>query len=114
MKDKIFSELLASLAPSQSVEEISSIAGLWPRITPRSILRQLAQDHINALPDEWKSAIMHYAISFLEYQQSIRLLQFSSRQKYEELVREAEAICQNAMEEWTAEWLLIQVRPLLC
>jgi hypothetical protein len=114
MKDKIFSELLASLAPSQSVEEISSIAGLWPRITPRSILRQLAQDRINALPDEWKSAIMHYAISFLKYKQSIRLLQLSSRQKYEELLRETEAIRQNVMEEWTAEWLLVQVRLLLC
>jgi hypothetical protein len=113
-KDKIFSELLASLAPSQSVEEISRIAGLWPRITPRSILRQLAQDRINALPDEWKLVIMHYAISFLKYQQSIRLLQFWSRQKYEELLRETEAICQNVMEEWSAEWLLIQVRPLLC
>jgi hypothetical protein len=114
MKDKIFSELLASLAPSQSVEEISRIAGLWPRITPRSILRQLAQDRINALPDEWKLVIMHYAISFLKYQQSIRLLQFSSRQKYEELLRETEAIRQNVMEEWSAEWLLVQVRLLLC
>jgi hypothetical protein len=111
-KDKLFSEISAALAPSQDVEEISSIAGLWPRITPRSILRQLALDHIGTLPDLWKSVIMRYAISLLKYRQSLRLLELSSRQQHEELLREIEAIHHDILAESTPDWLLVQVRPL--
>jgi hypothetical protein len=54
---QIFSEISAILAPSQNTEKANAIAGLWPRITPRSLLRQLAQDRIGTLPDQWKVAI---------------------------------------------------------
>jgi hypothetical protein len=109
-KDNLFSEISAALAPTQNVEETSRIAGLWPPIMPRSILRQLAQDRFSTLPDYWKLVIMHYAVSFLRYQQSLRLLELSSRQNYEELLREIEAIHHDIMAESTPDWLLIQVR----
>ena len=108
IKDKIHSEIEAALSPSQKAEEIIGSAGLWPRITPRSILRQLARDRFTTLPSQWKAMIMHYALWILKYQQSIRLLGLSSRQKYEELVREIEAVC-DGMKEWNPDWLLIQV-----
>jgi hypothetical protein len=111
-KDRIFSEISAALAPSQNVEETSSIAGLWPRITPRSILHQLAHDRISTLPDQWKSLIMRYAVSFLRYQQSLRLLELSSQQKHEDLLREIETIRNDVLVESTPDWLLIQVRTL--
>jgi hypothetical protein len=113
-KDKLFSEILATLAPSQKLEEISSLAGIWPRITPRSILRQLAHDRINTLPDQWKFVIICYAVTFLKYQQSLRLLELSSRRKYEELQKEIEAIRCDILAESTPDWLLIQVRSLSC
>jgi hypothetical protein len=113
-KDRMFSEILASLAPSGNVEEISGIAGLWPRISPRTILRQLALNHISTLPGLWKSVIVRYAISFVEYQRSIRLLELSSRQEHEELLRETESICHDVMTEWTPDWLLIQVGLFPC
>jgi len=112
--DKLFSEILAALAPSQRLEEICNLAGIWPRITPRSILCQLAHDRINTLPDQWKFVIMSYAVTFLKYQQSLRLLELSSRQKHEELLQEIEAIRCNIVAESTPDWLLIQVRLLLC
>ena len=111
-KDQIFSEISAALAPSQNVEETSSIAGLWPRITPRSILHQLAHDRITTLPDRWKSLIMRYAVSFLRYQQSLRLLELSSQQKHEDLLREIETIRSDVLVESTPDWLLVQVRTL--
>src|SRR5205807_1619379 len=55
IKDKIFSQIKGALAPSQTVEETNSIAGLWPRINPRSLLRQLARDRINTIPNKWRS-----------------------------------------------------------
>ncbi|KAI0283264.1 hypothetical protein BC826DRAFT_1110222 [Russula brevipes] len=112
-RDKIFSEISAALAPSQNVEKINGIAGLWPRITPRSVLRQLAQDRISILPDQWKSVIMRYAISLLKYQQSLRLLELSSRKKYEELLRETEAIRNGDLAKSSPDWLLVQIEANL-
>ena len=113
-KDKLFSEISAALSPFQNVEETNRIAGLWPHITPRSLLRQLARDRISTLPDQWKLVITRYAVSFLMHQQSLRMLELSSRQKSEELLREIEAIRHDVLAESTPDWLLVQVRPLLC
>jgi hypothetical protein len=98
-KDEAYSQISAALSPSQNTERISDIAGLWPRVTPRSMLRQLAQDRIRMLPDQWKLVIMRYAITLLQYQQSVRLLELSSRQKYEELLREIQAIRNGVLAE---------------
>jgi DnaJ-domain-containing protein 1 len=111
-KDKIFSEILAALAPSRNEEEINGVAGRWPRITPRSLLRQLAIDQIGELPDQWRYAILHFAVALLRYRHSIRLLELSSGQKREELLRELEAIHNDVLAESTPDWLLIQVCPL--
>ena len=112
MKDKLFSEIEATLSPSQMAEKIIGTAGLWPRLTPRSILRQLARDCFTRLPDQWKAVIRRYALSLLKYQQSIRLLELSSRQRHEELLQEIEAVCDDGIQEWTPDWLLIQVSPV--
>jgi hypothetical protein len=74
----------------------------------------LAHDRINTLPDQWKFVIMCYAVTFLKYQQSLRLLELSSRRKYEELQKEIEAIRCDILAESTPDWLLIQVRSLSC
>ncbi len=112
-KDKLFSQISAALSPSQNLpaEETSYIAGIWPRITPRSILRQLAQDHIGTLPDQWKFLIMCYAVSFVKYQQSLRLLELSLTQQHEELLREMESVRYDILPESSPDWLLVQVRP---
>jgi hypothetical protein len=111
-KDNIFSEISTALAPSQNVEKTHGVSGLWPRITPRSLLHQLTRDRINKLPDQWRSAIMRYATSLLKYRHSVRLLELSSGQRNEELLRETEAIRSDVLAESTPDWLLIQVRPL--
>ena len=110
IKDKIFFQIKGALAPSQTVEGTNSIAGLWPRITPRSLLRQLARDRINAIPDNWRSVITHFATALLKYRHSLRLLELSSGQRREELLREIKAIHNDILPE--SDWLLVQVRPL--
>ena len=113
-RNKVFSKLLATLVPSQDVEKANGIAGLWPRITPRSLLRQLAQDRIGTLPDRWKTVIKRYAVCLLKYQQSQRLLDLSLSQKYEELLRETDSMRSDLdlLAESTPDWLLLQVRTL--
>ena len=112
-KDNIFSEISASLAPSQEVEKTSGIAGLWPRINPRSILSRLAQSRISTLPDQWKIVFTRYAVALLKYQQSIRLLELLSIQKHEELLRAIEAIRSDVLAESTPDWLLVQVSQFI-
>ena len=111
-KDIIFSELLAALTPTQGSEKVLDIAGLWPRISPRSVLRQLARNRIGALPDQWKPAITSYAIAFLEYQQSQRLLELAFGGNNEAFFREAQTTCKDVAAKSTHDWLLIQVCQL--
>ena len=110
-KDKIFAEISATLGPSQNVEKVNAVAGLWPRITPRSLLRQLAQDRLATLPGQWNAIITRYAVGLLRYQQSRRLLEFSSSQKHGELLREIDSVRSDVLAESTPDWLLVQVRP---
>ena len=113
-KEEMFFEISAALGPSQNVEKANAIAGLWPRITPRSLLRQLAQDRLGTLPDQWKAVITRYASCLLKYQQSRRLLELSSRQKCEELLWEIDSMRRDVLAESTPDWLLVQVRILRC
>jgi hypothetical protein len=108
-KGALFSELSEALAPSQKNEMVLSVSGLWPRITPRSILRELSMDRINTLTDQSKHTIIRYAVAFLKYQQSQRLLELSSRCREEELLREAETTCEEVASACSPDWLLIQV-----
>ncbi|KAI9431719.1 hypothetical protein H4582DRAFT_2084583 [Lactarius indigo] len=108
-KDAIFSELSEALAPSQKLEHLLSVSGLWPRITPRSVLRELSRDRVHTLTDQWKHAITRYAVAFLKYQQSQRLLELSSRRRDEELLQEAETTCEDVAAACSPDWLLIQI-----
>ena len=111
-KDMSFSELLIALSPTQGAEKVLDIAGLWPRISPRSVLRQLARNRIGSLPDQWKPIIKRYAVAFLEYQQAHRLLELAIGRKNEAFFREAKTICKDVAAESSYDWLLIQVRRL--
>jgi hypothetical protein len=113
-KDHEFSEILAALAPSQYVEITNGVSGLWPRITPRSLLRQLARDRISELPDKWRTVIIHYATALLRYRHSIRLWELSLGQKRQELLREMDAIHNDVLAESNPDWLLVQVCPIPC
>ena len=113
-KGALFSELSEALAPSQKHEIVLSVSGLWPRITPRYILRELSSDRIHTLTDQWKHAITRYAVAFLKYQQSQRLLELSSRRRDEELLREAETTCEDVAAACSPDWLLIQVSLITC
>ncbi len=108
-KDAIFSEFSQTLAPSQKLENVLGISGLWPRITPRSILRQLSKDRVHKLTDQGKNAIICYALAFLKCQQSKRLLELSWSNRNEELLRELDALCEPVAVTYSPDWLLIQV-----
>jgi hypothetical protein len=113
-KDAIFSNILIALEPYEWVGKIIAMAGLWPRITPRSILRELSWGHVNALTKRWKDVINGYAVAFLKYQQSKRLLELALRHQDEAFFREAETNCEDVAAACPHDWLLIQVSVRSC
>ncbi|KAK0446440.1 uncharacterized protein EV420DRAFT_1715934 [Desarmillaria tabescens] len=58
-------------------EETLQLVGLWPRLTPRTVLRRLL--HVSNHP---ASSIEKYAYSYLEYQRSQRLLHAVVRENH--------------------------------
>ncbi len=108
-KNAIFYELSEALAPSQRQEHVLHVSGLWPRITSRSILRELSRDRVHTLNEQWKRAITRYAVAFLTYQQSQRLVELASRRRDEEFLREADTVCEDVAAACSPDWLLIQV-----
>ena len=111
-KDALFSDIAEALAPERELEKVINISGLWPRITPRSILRELSRNRVDTLADPWKRAITRYAVAFLKYQQSQRMLELSSQHRNVELLREAETACEETAAACSPDWLLIQVSSL--
>ena len=61
------------------------------------------------LDDQWKLAITRYAVAFLKYQQSQRLLELSSQDRHEEFLQEAKTPCEEVAAACSPDWLLIQV-----
>jgi hypothetical protein len=108
-KDALFSDIANALAPDRELEKVVSASGLWPRLTPRSILRELSRNRVDTLDDRWKRAITRYAVALLKYQQSQRMLELSSQHRNEELLREAETACEEIAAACSPDWLLIQV-----
>lgn len=89
-------------------ERALQLAGLWPRLTPRAILRRLL--HGNGNP----SGIMEkYAYSYLEYQRSQRLLRAVVRENHTEFYREG---FNNKVTAYRyPEWILLQLENnLIC
>jgi hypothetical protein len=113
-KDKLFSDISSTLAPSQQVEETSNLAGLWPRIvTPRLILRQLARDRINRLPDQWKSAIKRYAVSFIKKSTVSTFVEAFIETRTRRASPGNGAIRHDTLADLNPDWLLFQVCAIL-
>ncbi|CEL53998.1 hypothetical protein RSOLAG1IB_11530 [Rhizoctonia solani AG-1 IB] len=85
-----FQQIKLSLSPRTDIESVVLTAGIWPRITPRLILRQLSfqhRHHMNSLPC-WRDHCIEYAHMFTDYQRSRRLVALAVSQNTEEIFKE--------------------------
>ncbi|KAG9080244.1 hypothetical protein FRC06_006897, partial [Ceratobasidium sp. 370] len=99
-----------SLGPASIIETIASTAGIWPRLTPRIILRRLALHGRETTPSRWLDGLKKYARSYLEYQRSQRLIGLALSHKQEEFHKELDILkadsggCTD-----DPDWLLVQI-----
>jgi hypothetical protein len=91
-------------------ERILSNSGLWPSLTPWSLLRLLSFDQRSRLPEEWKQALMSFAKTIVEYQRSRRLFHLVAHADYDGLLKEMENDCTSGLD--NIDWLLVQVSNL--
>lgn len=108
----IFEHIKNILLPRSCISnEVLKISGLWPRITPRSLLELMSLTNRTRLSQSWLAALVTYAQSFLEYQYAQRVYDFALNKKMDDFFKEIA----NRPEELDSEhsknpdWLLIQV-----
>lgn len=107
----ILSQLIQKiLGPSEGVETLISLAGLWPCISPVSLLQQLATNNraIN-LNSQWKRILIAYGEAITMVQRAERLLSYASRDD-DDFIREAENPGSQGRGQLSyADWLLIAI-----
>ncbi|PBL01428.1 hypothetical protein ARMGADRAFT_1059170 [Armillaria gallica] len=83
-------------------QRVLQLAGKWPRLTPRSILRRILK--VEDIPE---SSITEYAFLYLEYQRSQRLLRAVINGNTTEFYKEERNNIVTAVN--YPEWILLQV-----
>jgi hypothetical protein len=107
-----FRQLLESiqqpLHPSNRLESVVFTAGLWPRLTIRSLLSMLTRTRYQGLSIPWRKALISLAQTLLSLQRVSRLVTLAQSQSHEDFWKELQNSGRDAMED--PDWLLIQVR----
>ncbi|CUA77983.1 RNA replication protein [Rhizoctonia solani] len=107
-----FQQIKLVLSPKASVERVVFLSGVWPRVTPRTLLEQLCLENrprINALPG-WKEELIGYAQIFIDYQKSQRLIALANSKYTEEFYKELDlASGESDPGLDNSDWLLVQI-----
>ncbi|KAF5344601.1 hypothetical protein D9758_013899 [Tetrapyrgos nigripes] len=72
--ENFYNLITSVLLPSvEGVERLLATTGLWPSMTPHTLLRLLSFDQRGQLGPEWVDSIQNYGKSIIQYQRSMRL-----------------------------------------
>jgi hypothetical protein len=73
-----FNSIRACCGPGSKAEELLDAAGLWPRISPKILLRKLSLQERRETPQNWVENLSHLAEDVVLVQQERRLLRFAT------------------------------------
>ncbi|KAL2356430.1 hypothetical protein BJ546DRAFT_947666 [Cryomyces antarcticus] len=108
--EDIFNSLSQSLGPTKPHLVILQEAGLWPRITPQSLLETLAAKSEHRPNEQWKRALLHYGESMATLQRAERLVALKTSQDTFGLAKELQ---NKGRQGWCAynypDWLLLEL-----
>ncbi|KAH8834404.1 hypothetical protein DL96DRAFT_1810684 [Flagelloscypha sp. PMI_526] len=99
-----FDDVKVSIDPESPGSRALQLACLWPGASPLSLLRELALDRRNQVPQLWLDALSDFARSLLYRQRSLRLTMLSPAERAIELMN---PIPPQALSR--IDWLLIQL-----
>jgi len=86
--DVVHARIAQSLGPELPAEKLLAEAGLWPRVTPETLLSRLSLQRRVNTPEKWIIAISLYANQIIAVQRSRRLLHYGTRGMITEYNRE--------------------------
>ncbi|THV04293.1 hypothetical protein K435DRAFT_961925 [Dendrothele bispora CBS 962.96] len=95
------------LSPRTELEKILSKSGLWPSLTPYSLLKFLAHDQRVHLNQPWKRVLNLLGKRLVEYQRSQRLLFYACQKDIDSLLKEIMNNSTQGLED--PDWLLVQI-----
>ncbi|KIJ64302.1 hypothetical protein HYDPIDRAFT_90913 [Hydnomerulius pinastri MD-312] len=105
-----FDLLRERLSPGSLSEEAVYESGQFPRLTPDALFRWIASTSAVELSEDWQGCLTSFALVYLEFQRSRRLLLLDKNSLYEELSMEVD---NEGCDGWDAkshpDWLLIQL-----
>ena len=107
--DETLSTILNALQPTKP-QQYTFSAGLWPRLTSRTILGLLSHTTISYLGESWRDTIMRLAYSLLVFQRARRLHLLKVAGDGLSLEKELENLVPE--NERNPDWQLIQVFPI--
>jgi hypothetical protein len=111
---KWLSRLQKALSPRDSMSgRLLESSGLWPRISARVLLEQLAHPRRSNLPPSWRSHLAALACAYVEYQGADRLLQQVWEAKSEAVMAEARALSVHHSDDEDVDHILLEVAHLV-
>ncbi|CAE6369605.1 unnamed protein product [Rhizoctonia solani] len=101
----------SALSPQTDIEHIIASSGIWPRVTPRTILQQLSlhnRSRLDSIP-KWRHEIILYARVFADYQRSQRLVALADAENMEDFYKELDTPSDRDPAMSDPDWLLVQI-----
>jgi len=111
---EITSDIMSSIGPRAENERMLARSGLWPQISPRSLLERLTMSQRHLLSASWKGKLLDYAQAIAMVQRARRISELSSRQQRAEYEREANNEGQSGWDPLEhPDWLLVELESNL-
>src|SRR5258706_375683 len=111
---ELMGEIMRSIGPRAEDELMLARSGLWPRISPRSLLEQLTLSQRHRLSEPWKQKIVDFGQAISLLQRARRLSELSSQKHRAEYEREANNDGQSGWDPLEKpDWLLVELESNL-
>jgi len=111
---ELMGEIMQSIGPRVEDEFMLARSGLWPRISPRSLLEQLTLSQRHSLSAPWKKKLVEFGQAIAMLQRARRLSELSSHEHRAEYWREAN---NDGRSGWNPlenpDWLLVELESNL-
>jgi len=110
---EITNDIMSSIVPQAENERMLAKSGLWPHISPRSLLERLtlSQRHLSA---SWKGKLLDYAQAIAMVQRARRISELSCGENRAEYERE---VNNDGQGDWdpmeNPDWLLVELESNL-
>ena len=111
---ELMGQIMRSIGPRAEDELMLARSGLWPRISPRSLLEQLTLSQRHRLSEPWKQKIVDFGQAISLLQRARRLSELSSQEHRVEYEKEANNDGQSGWDPLeNPDWLLVELESNL-